>query len=570
MKKVIALIGLFLIVLSCSSENTKQPIAVGGPIYGGTLKVLFSEKIFSLFPLSIESVYQQRLSNQIFETLLKFDFEGDTIVPSLCENYSVENEGKKYVFHLRQNVYFQDDACFINGVGRLLTADDIKFSLEFACSGLPENKVFHLFEKIIEGAESFQDKTKFSLGNNAVSGIKVIDKHTLSITLVAPFGDFEKILTHSNLGVFPREAYEKYQSEITEHPVGTGPFKIGTWSKDEITLVRNEKYWKKDAYGNKLPYLDAVSVQYSKNKKAELIAFKDGKIDLILDIPGNEIENTIGTLEEAQAGKNVKHKLYSKKSLSVNFLAFTNHIEPFNNIDVRRAFNLAIDRNNLIKTSLNGQGYPITNGFVPTIEGYPSEKIKRQKSDVEEARRFLEKAGYPNGEGFPVVEFYTSAAQESISLQLVYGIRDEIKEKLNIDLKIVHDSQQNRVKAIASGEAIIWKNAWVADYPDPLSFLEIFGNYNPNSSFSFDTQKNSRKFAQMLNQATLERDGAKRNELYLKCDQMIVDQLPLILLYNDDFISMVNAKVRNFQTNSMEQLDFSKIFISIYKKKTEK
>ena len=146
-------------------------------------------------------------------------------------------------------------------------------------------------------------------------------------------------------------------------------------------------------------------------------------------------------------------------------MAFTNHIEPFNNIDVRRAFNLAIDRNNLIKTSLNGQGYPITNGFVPTIEGYPSEKIKRQKSDVEEARRFLEKAGYPNGEGFPVVEFYTSAAQESISLQLVYGIRDEIKEKLNIDLKIVHDSQQNRVKAIASGKAIIWKNAWVADYP---------------------------------------------------------------------------------------------------------
>ena len=66
----------------------------------------------------------------------------------------------------------------------------------------------------------------------------------------------------------------------------------------------------------------------------------------------------------------------------------------------------------------------------------------------------------------------------------------------------------------------------------------------------------------MLNEATLERDDVKRNELYLKCDQMIVDHLPVILLYNDDFISMVNAKVRNFQTNSLEQLDFSTIFIS--------
>jgi oligopeptide transport system substrate-binding protein len=570
MRKVIALFGLFLIVFSCSSENTKQAIAVGGPIYGGTLRILYSEKVNSLFPLAIETVYQQRLSNQIFETLLKFKIEGDVITPSLCESYIIDNEGKTYTFKIRQNVYFQDNACFINGKGRLMTAEDIKFSLDFACSGLPENKVFHLFEKIIEGAENFQNKTKKSLGNHTVSGIKVLDKQTLSITLNASFGDFEKILTHPSLGVFPKEAYQKYGTEIEKNPVGTGAFKLKSWTSNEIKLIRNEKYWRKDNFGNQLPFLNAISIQYSKNKKAELEAFKSEKIDLILDIPANEIENTIGTLEEAQAGKNVKHKLYSKKSLSVNFLAFTNHLAPFNNKDVRSAFNHAIDRNQLIKNSLDGQGYAIINGFVPVIEGYPSEKIKQEKFNVVEAQKLLSKAGYPNGEGFPMVEIFTNSSEESTSYQLIREIQTQIKQHLNVELIIVFGGQKKRIQAIANGKAVMWKNGWVADYPDPLSFLEIFRAYNPNSPFSFDTKSNSDLFARILNEATLERDDEKRSELYLKCDQMIVDQLPVILLYNDDFISMANAKVRNFQTNSMEQMDFSNLFISTSKKKIKK
>lgn len=570
MKKIIALLGLFMFVLSCTSDNAERPIAVGGPIYGGTIKVLFSERINSLFPLAIENVYQQRLTSQIFETLLRFDSEGENIIPSLCESYTVDTDGKTYVFKLRQNVYFQDDACFINGEGRMMTADDVKFTLDFACSGLPQNNVFHLFEKIIQGAEEFQKKTQKSLSKNSVSGIKVIDKHTLSITLTSSFSDFEKILTHASLGVFSKEAYLKYGTEIDKHPIGTGAFKIDTWTKDEIKLARNEKYWRKDGFGNQLPYIDGIAVQYSKNKKAELDAFKAEKVDWILDIPSNEIENTIGTLEEAQAGKNVKHKLYSKKSLSVSFIAMTNHIAPFNKLDVRRAFSYALDRNKLIKKGLNGQGYAITNGFVPAIDGYPADKIKRENFDVAEAQRLLEKAGYPNGEGFPVVEIYTSAAPGSTSLQLIYAIRDELKANLNIDLKVVAANKKKRDKDILNGKAIIWKNAWVADYPDPLSFLEIFSSYSPISSFSFDTKESSDEFSRLLNEARLERDQTKRNELYLKCDQMIVDQLPIILLYNDDFISMVNAKVRNFKTNSMEQLDFSILFISNSKKKNSK
>ena len=562
MKKIITLIGLIFIVFSCSNEQTKKPIAIGGPKYGGTLKILFNEKINAIFPLSIESVTQQRLTNQIFETLLKFDFEGEKITPALCESFQVDKEGKTYTFKIRKNVYFHDDACFINGVGRQLTAEDVKYSLEFACSGLPENKAIPIFEKIILGADDFLKKTEFEIGKNSVAGIKVIDKFTLSITLNSSFGYFEKMLTHPGLGIFPREAFEKYGNQIEKHPVGTGAFKLDSWTDKEVKLARNDKYWKKDNFGNQLPYLDEVSVQYSKSKKAELEAFRQEGIDLILDIPANEIENTIGTLQEAQAGKNVKHKLYSKKSLSVNFLTYTNHIAPFNDADVRGAFNAAIDRNKLIKNGLNGQGYPIINGFVPAIDGYPADKITRQRFDLELAQRLLAKAGFPNGEGFPVVSIYTAASEGSTSIKLIYEFQKQIKDNLNIDLQIIFGSQKEKKQAIAENKPIIWKNAWVADYPDPLNFLEIFGTFNPISSFSFDSKENSEIYSKLLTEAKLERDDEKRNDLYLKCDQMIVDYLPVILLYNDDFISMVNAKVRNFKTNSMEQLDFSTIFIS--------
>jgi peptide/nickel transport system substrate-binding protein len=399
-----------------------------------------------------------------------------------------------------------------------------------------------------------------------VAGIKVIDDYTIEINLDESFVGFDKILTHSNLGIFAPEAYEKYGKNILKHPVGTGPFQIDNWNNQVLELKRNPRYWKKDAYGNQLPFLDKVVLTYSKTKKDELLAFRKEKIDIILEIPADEIENTLGTLKEAQAGKNIKHKVDSKSSVSVNFFGFATGVKPFNDVNVRKAFNIALDRNELVTNWMKGEGYPMMNGFVPPGSSYPNNKVNGFQFDVAKAKQLLAQAGYPNGNGFPVMDIYINTQAGSSTFELSQGIQKQLKENLNIDINIKLCSLKEREKAIKNGNALIWKTGWVADYPDASNFLDLFYSGENSVYKSNPFQYNNPTFNALLEASMKEKDNDTRLDLLVRCDQIIIDEAVVMPVFNDDFITMVNAKVRNFETNSMEILDFSTIFIKEPKK----
>jgi oligopeptide transport system substrate-binding protein len=566
MKSKLLWIGLFFITFACTDDSTEKLVASGGAVYGGELRLMSAEKIANLFPLSSEDVYEQRVNNQIFESLLKIDQTGTHVIPSLAESFTISSDAKTYTFKIRKGVFFHTDECFSDENGREVVASDIQFCMQFACSGLPENKIGNLLINKIKGAKKFHNATKQSMKGQSVAGIKVIDDYTIEITLDESFVGFDKILTHSNLGIFAPEAYEKYGKDILKHPVGTGPFQIDMWSNNSLSLKRNPRYWKKDVYGNQLPFLDKVVLSYSKTKKDELLAFRKEKIDIILEIPANEIENTLGTLKEAQAGKNIKHKVDSKSSVSVNFFGFATGVKPFNDVKVRKAFNIALDRNDLVINWMKGEGYPMLNGFVPPGSSYPTNNVKGFQFDVAKAKQLLAEAGYPNGAGFPVLDLYINTQTGSSTYELSKGIQNQLKENLNISVNIKLCSLKERENAIKSGKALIWKTGWVADYPDASNFLDLFYS-GENSVFKSNPfQYNNAKFNALLEAAMKEKDNNKRLDLLVQCDQIIIDEAVVMPVFNDDFITMVNAKVRNFETNSMEILDFSTIFIKEPKK----
>jgi peptide/nickel transport system substrate-binding protein len=566
MKSKLLWIGLFFITFACSDDSTEKLVASGGAAYGGDLRLMSSEKITNLFPLSSEDVYEQRINNQIFESLLKIDQTGTHVIPSLAENFTISPDAKTYTFKIRKGVFFHNDDCFTDEIGREIVATDIEFCMQFACSGLPENKIGNLLINKIKGAKKFHNATKLSMKGQSIDGIKVIDNQTIQITLVESFVGFDKILTHSNLGVFAPEAYEKYGKEILKHPVGTGPFQIDTWDNQRLALKRNPRYWKKDGYGNQLPFLDKVVLTYSKTKKDELLAFRKEKIDIILEIPADEIENTLGTLKEAQAGKNIKHKVDSKSSVSVNFFGFATGVKPFNDVNVRKAFNIAVDRNELVTNWMKGEGYPMLNGFVPPGSSYPNSKVKGFQFDVVKAKQLLARAGYPDGNGFPVMDIYINTQKGSSTYELSKGIQKQLKENLNIKINIKLCSLKEREKAIKTGNALIWKTGWVADYPDASNFLDLFYSGENSVYKSNPFQYNNPTYNALLEASMREKDNDKRLALLVKCDQIIIDEAVVMPVFNDDFITMVNAKVRNFETNSMEILDFSTIFIKEPKK----
>jgi peptide/nickel transport system substrate-binding protein len=560
---IFSLFSWLLVACGGSDTDVQQPlIAKGGKNYGGELKFSSPERITNLFPLGSQDAYSQRITGQVFETLLKLDVQTMEVQPGLAESYEVNEDATVFTFKIRKGVFFHEDPCF-GGSKRAMDIKDVKYSLDFACSGLQENKFGQQLLNRVKGASAFRTKTKNKIDEAGVSGIKIIDAQTLQIELEESFVGFDKILTMTNLSVFPKEAFETYGNQIASHPVGTGPFKLDKMDNSGIVLTRNNNYWRKDEFGNQLPFLDKVIMSYVKDKKSELQAFSNQSIDIVFDIPGDQIEYLLGSLKDAQNGKNVKHQVESKSSYSINYVGFNCASPEFSNPQIRKALNYAINRRVIIDDWMNGDGYPANFGFVPSMADFSNEQIKDVINDDEKARQLLKQNGFPGGKGFPVVDFYVNASRGSTTHKMCLGIADELKTVLGITLNIKLCTLQEQEQAITNGSAKIWRSGWVADYPDAESFLNLFywdeasikSGYVNNFNFKNAT------FNATLIQAQKESDLTKRNLLYEKCSQIIVDESPVIPIVNDDFIVMVNKRIRNFKTNEMEHVDFSAIFI---------
>lgn len=562
------LISLFLlsgIVLSSCTDVAEEPEmkdAKGGKLYGGEFRFMSTEKITTLYPTFSVDAHSMKMLSQLYEPLLTVNFESGKVSPAVAESFMVSRDAKVYTFKIRKGVKFHEDDCF-GGKSKELVADDVKFTLDMACSGLKENKIHYLLVDRIKGARDFFNKSKTSLPSSGVSGIKVKDKYTVEITLNESFVGFENVLTHRSLGITSRDAYKEYGSNAGKHPVGSGPFALESFTDDKIVLKRNPEYWRKDDFGNQLPFLSKVVMTYSKDPKSTLLAFRNSEIDLVLELPVEEIEHILGTLKEAQEGKNVKHKVYSERSLSMTYIAMANESKEFSDARVRLAFNMAINRDEIIDINLQGEGWPATNGFVPEMKDYPNEEVKGHKFDVEKAKALMSQAGYPNGKNFPKIDFYVNATAGSSTLKFCKAIAAQLKKNLNVDLNIKICSIKERENAIASGEAKIWRAGWIADYPDPENFLGMF--YSPNirddgslvNAFKFRNDRYDATFKKAL----VEVDPIKRNRLLVQCDQMIIDYGAVMPILTGDHIVMTNARIRDFAVSGMEELDLTYVFI---------
>lgn len=563
-KHVIALASLVLLIASCSNpdEDLANKKAVGGARYGGEFRFMSPEKVASLLPLQAIDLYSQRITTQMYDQLLRLDPSGKNVIPSIAESYTVSKDGKTYTFKIRKGVFFHDDDCF-GGDGREMTADDVKFTFDMACSGLKINEVSWLLTERIQGAAAFNKATKTTFKEGGVSGIKAIDNHTLTITLNQPFAGFDKILAYSGFGIFPREAYDTYGEDLATHPVGSGPFILEENTGEKLTLKRNPNYWRKDEFGNQLPFLGRIVMTYATNKKSELLAFRKQEIDLVMEIPAEEVENVLGSLAEAQAGKTVKHKVDSKQSFSMTFIGFAHKHPIFQNLNVRKAFNLALDRKELVNNELMGEGYPILNGVIPNSEFFDASQVKGYTPDVAKAKSLLAEAGFADGKGFPAITLYVNGKKDSDRHRLAKGVSKQLKEKLNVTIIVKLVSIEERNKVVSNGTAAMWVSGWIADYPDGESFMSLFygGNIQDNAKFINPFKYKSTTFDELYDAANREMDTDKRHDLLVKCDQTIIDDAVVMPIISDDFITMINSRIRNFETNSLENLDFSTIFI---------
>ena len=532
-------------------------VALGNKVYGGVFTYYSSEKQNCYFPLSSNSINEQRVLSQIFEPLLIIDAK-NKIIGNLAENFTVSQDYKTIQLKIRSAVYFHADPCF-GGSTNKMTVEDVKFSLEFACSASPLNKLSHFLKDKIVGAEAFYKLSRISFPKSGVSGITIIDENTIEIKLTNSYTSFLNILTHPNLTVFSKRAYDYYGVEIVKHAVGTGCFFLGEATENGVSLLRNNNYWKKDEFGKQLPFLDEIKVVYSKNEHEQYIAFGHKKADILFELPLENLDDAFGSLSSAKNGGNLLHKIIYKKGSKINYLAFDCQSFPFNNEKVRRAFSFAIDKKFICDEVLNGDGRPAEFGFVPECNFYTPNKSERVEYNPELAKKLFYESGFTTNNPFPKLDLFVSSAKGSLVDKWCRALVKQLNTILDIELRVVNCNLKEKNNFIASKQAKIWRTGWAADYADADSFLELFctQNKSENNQTRFYNKEYDRLF--LASQITTSQE--ERNKLQRKIDKLIIKTPIVIPVFSEDIFVVINLRVRDFEFNELGLIDFSKIYL---------
>jgi peptide/nickel transport system substrate-binding protein len=432
----------------------------------------------------------------------------------------------------------------------------------------------------VVGANEYYESTKNKKPlPEGVKGIKVVDDYKIQIELVSSFAGFLNILAMPGCWIFPKEAVDKYGQDMRVKCVGTGPFALKTVKEGEAVIMeRNKDYWDRDEFGNQLPYLNTIRFSFIKEKKQELLEFRRGNLDMVFRLPTEMIGEILAEFNEAKEG-NIPFELQVTPAMSTQYYGFQHLAEPFNNKLVRLAFNYAIDRKKIVENTLQGDGTPAFYGIVPynnsfEKQGFAYERVKGYIYDPEKARQLLKEGGYPDGKGFPRITLQINSGGGDRNVLVAQVVQSMLKENLNIEVDIDQMPWAQHLEKLETGKALFWRTAWIADYPDPETFLTLL--YSPHippnlsdRSYVNSVRYKSIVFDSLYNLAMREVDDKKRFDLYVNADQIGLNEGAIMPIFYDENYRLLQTNVRNFDANAMEYRDMTRVYF-VPKEETKK
>lgn len=505
------------------SERAASPAATqeegGGPA-AGELRLAGSDPI-TLDPARAQDAASANYIVEIFGGLVTLD-QQLRIQPDLAERWDVSPDGKTYTFHLRPDAVFSQD-------GRPVTAEDVRYSLERAADPKTESLVAEAYLSDIVGA---RDKIRGRADH--ISGIEVIDDHTLKITIDAPKPYFLDKLTYPTAFVVDKNQIESNPRNWTRKPNGTGPFKLKEWKINErIVLEANNRYH--------LGVPKVKTVRFELAGGSSLSLYEDGQLD-VSGIGLDDIERVLDTSDPL-------HKEYkAADNLAIDYIGFNTKVPPFDDPKVRQAFAEAIDREKIAKVVLKDV-IPVANGILqPGLPGYDPNS-KTLPYDPEHARQLLSESRY--ADNMPEVTLAISGGGATV------GPTDEAivqmwKENLGIDVKIQQAESATFFSDLDQGNLQLFHLGWVMDYPDPENILDLlFHSKSQQNAAQYGrgpegSAPNSKQVDSLLEQARTEQDQAKRFDLYRQAQRLIIQDAPWIPMFFERTHVVVKPYVKDY------------------------
>jgi oligopeptide transport system substrate-binding protein len=489
-----------LAISACSERNEaerprEQPSqATRRPSVGGTYRRPLGNDPASIDPAKLVDSYATTVSKQIFDTLVEFDSHLN-VMPALAQSWSASRDGLVWTFNLHQGVQFHN--------GREVSAEDIVYSLSRLLDPAVGSHRSDVLDKV-QGAAEFQAGTAKN-----VAGIRAIDRYTIQFALSASFAPFISGLGMAETSIVPREEVQRLGASFATAPVGTGPFRFVRWDRGrEIVVEANEHYFR----GR--PALDRVRfVFFPGNAEPDMLrAFEQGELE--------ESPITPDRRNELLAAGS--YPVIQKPTLSLRLLGFNCERPPFDQREVRQAFNYAIDKNRLNQGGQRGRSVVARSILPPGMPGYNPE-VQSYSYNPDKAKQLLTQAGYPDGRDLvPVILATSRKSREEPELI------QQALEAIGIQLEFQQfEDWTTYQQALQKGEVQLFTYTWTADYPDPHNFLyPLFHSQSPTNYFRYRNPTVDK----LLDDARGETDDLRRVDLYRQAEQIILNDAPVVTL----------------------------------------
>lgn len=508
--------------------------------------------VTTLDPAFVRSQSENWIVSQIFNGLIDLDAQLQP-VPALAKSWEISTDLLTYTFHLRSDVNF----CFVDKQGKVTTRKMVASDVAYSLSRIADPATSSPGAWIFVGKIDSQLNRVFIAPNDS----------TFVLKLVSPAASLLGLLS-TNFGyVVPKEYARLDKSYLARNPVGTGPFYVRRW-EDEIKLVmrKNPHYHEKDTQGVPLPYLDAINVTFVKNKQTAFMQFAAGSYDFFNGLEGSFKDELLTGQAMLKPKYAQKMKAIITPFLNTEYVGcylgdYPGKTNWLKDVHLRRALFYAVDKQKLVRFFRNGLGDAGDWGVVPPIlNAHEKEAITEANAAWQKALAEYQQSGYAKQTNKPEIVLSTTAdyLDMMVYLQETWG---RLGVKIKVDIQTGGMLRQLRNE----GKLMLFRGSWIADYPDAENFLACYyapylspmgPNYTHFEDAQFDTLYRLIEAGESGQKASL------RKQYIQQANQILIDQAPVIPLYYDKSIRLIQPWVQGLENDAANRLVLKRVKIS--------